>query len=303
LSGAWGKIAQLTIAMLMAGAAPAFAGDEALVTVHGGGIFGSSEFGPADDDITSGFIGGSLSLGPLILTADQDWMNRDFDFGGNADFSAITGAAALQLLTTEYIGIAAHAAYADGSIDFSGGGERDYAVFRIGGDLSINFAKILGFDLENSGVGLYGSSGYVEVDDGFAPDTNMSGFYSTTGAALQATQALTFCVDGGYANLSGEGAPDADYWEAGGGVKLDIGQMLGFERSGAALHGDVHFGETARNGDRDDNVTFQAGASFSFGPPVIDRTALVATYDAGRVEGCDFGALVPMIDRRLKLAF
>ncbi len=131
----------------------------------------------------------------------------------------------------------------------------------------------------------------------------MSGFYSMTGAAFQATEAMTFCVDGGYANLSGEGAPDADYWEAGGGVKFEIGQLLGFERSGAALHGDVHYGETARSGDNNENLTFQAGATFAFGPPVTDRNALVATSDAGRVEGCDFGALVPMIDRRLKLAF
>lgn len=297
------NFAHCAIAALLAGAVPAAAGDESLITLHGGGLLGSSEFGAADDDIGSGFVGGSINLGPLIVTGDQDWMRRDFDLGGDADFSTLTGALSLQLLTSDYVDIAAHAAYADGSIDFSGGGDRDYTMFRVGGDLSINFAKILGFDLESSGIDLYGSSGYVEVEDGFAANTTMSGFYSTTGIAFDATDAITLCLDGGYANLSGDGAPDFDYWEVGGGIKVDVGEALGMERSGAALHGDVHYGDVARSGDDDQNLTIQAGASFAFGTPVIDRDAVIALSPGRRAENCDFGALVPMIDRRLKLAF
>jgi hypothetical protein len=298
-----GHIVPFIAAALLVSAVPAFAGDDSLVTLHGGGLVGSSELGAADDDITSGFLGGTVNLGPFIVTGDQDWTNRDFELGGDADFSTITGAAVLQLLTSDYVDIAAHGAYADGSIDFSGGGDRDYSMFRVGGDLSINFARILGFDLESSGIGLYGSSGYVKVKDGFAPDTTMTGFYSTSGLAFDATDAITLCVDGGYANLSGDGAPDFDYWEVGGGIKIDAGDVLGLERSGAALHGDVHYGDVARSGDDDQNLTIQAGVSFALGTPVIDRHALMAFSSDSRVEGCDFGALVPMIDRRLKFAF
>jgi hypothetical protein len=298
-----GNIAQFITAALMASAAPAFAGDASLITLHGGGGAGSTEFGTAEDDVGSGFIGGTLSFGPLIVTGEQNWMSRDFEFGGNADFSTLTGAAALQLLTTDYVGIAAHTAYADGSIDFEIGGDRDYTIFRVGGDVSINFAKILGLDLESSGVGLYGSSGYVEIKDGFAPSSDMSGFYSTTGASFQATDAMKFCVDGGYANLSGDGAPDSYYWEAGGGIAFDVSEAVGMERSGAALHGDLHYGEIERSDRHDESFTFQAGASFAFGSPIISRSAVVAITDSARVEGCDFGALVPMIDRRLKLNF
>jgi hypothetical protein len=288
----------------MAGATPALAGDESLVTFHGGGMAGTTEFGAAEDDVKSGFIGGSLSFGPLIATIDQDWTDRDFELGGNADFSTITGAAALQLLSTDYVGVAAHAAYADGTIDFSFGGDRDYTMFRVGGDVAVNFARILGFDLESSGISLYGSSGYVEIDDGFALDSDLSGFYSTSGVTIQGTEAMTFCLDGGYANLSGDGAPDAYYWEAGGGIKFDVSPALGLERAGATLNGDIHYSEIERSGRHDESLTIQAGASFSFGEPVIPSGgALIGSSTSTRAENCDFGALVPMIDRRLKVNF
>jgi hypothetical protein len=300
----WGNIVHLMTVITMASAAPAFAGDDSLITFHGGGTAGSSEFSTAEDSIGSGFIGGSFSFGPLIATIDQDWMDREFEFGGNADFSTLTGAASLQLLSTDYLGIAAHAAYADGSIDFSPGGERDFTMLRVGGDVAINFARILGFSLEDSGIGLYGSSGYVEIDDGFAFDSDFSGFYNTTGVTFRGTDYMTFCVDGGYANLSGDGAADAYYWEAGGGIKFDVSRALGLERSGALLHGDVHYGEIERSDRHDESLTVQAGASFGFGAPVMQSGgALIGSSTASRAENCDFGALVPMVDRRLKLNF
>ena len=279
--------------------------------LHSRTIFGEIEAGADEDDIWDSALGVTGDFGPVTITLDQSWMERDFESGGSADFSTLTGAGRIDMsnffntgsLSHELkFGAAVTAAVQDGEIDFSGGGGQDFDMLRLGGD---GWWEL---DLGNGVAPMIGlSAGYIDLDNGFGVG-DLSGYYVRPVVGLNLTKGFDFCLDAGLVDIGGDG-PDTDYREIGAALTLDW-TALGFglfdfvKSSKTSL--DVHYGEFDLGaGAKNSQFMFGIGSTWKFGGSAAagsDAGYERSYYDS--IDGCNGGgALLPLTDIRLKMGF